>query len=471
MRILIVRALKYVVLPLVVLALLATGAFVLVVGPWPVYGDSKYAAQPYFAANLARIDASLARSTLDSSPGPLSAGWAERNITPTPGAPLAGYSERPNEKRSTAVHDPVHARAIVLGDGKDTVALVGCDLLMTTLNIAQLVWKGVATETSLTQDSILFTTSHSHSSPGGFAPGLLAEYSAGKYSSEIERQIASGITEAIVEAYKTMAPAKMAHASVDAPEYIFNRTEVEGADTLLRYFVLQKANGDRCYAVRYSAHPTVLPEESLELSAEYPGALCAALRARTGATSVFLGGAVGAMGPKPPEAATDMERMQRMGEALADRVASDKTELKFSDRADVASLGVRLDMPSMQVRPTENPRWRCSPWLAKVVGLPTEGWVQAVRVGDMVFMGFPHDFGGAVAREWAEKARADNVELWTSSHCVAYCGYLSPDRYYTDFPKNYDQFYEWYQMSWYGPNQEAMFRDIKDHILSALRKG
>jgi hypothetical protein len=463
------RAIRYVLLPLAVLVLLGAGIFVLVVGPWPVYTDSKYRAQAYHRQNLARIDESLARSTQDKAAGALRGGWAERDMTPPVGAPLAGYSDRPNEKRSTSILDAVHTRAIVLTDGKDTVALVGSDLLMTTLNIAQLVWKAVATETPLSPDDILFTSSHSHSGPGGFAPGRLGEYSAGAYSPEIERQIADAISGAIVEAYKSMATAKIAHASLDAPEFIFNRTEVDGVDTSLRYFVVEKATGERCYWVRYSAHPTILPEDSLVMSAEYPGALCSALRERTGAMAAFLGGAVGAMGPKPPKGDDDAARMRRMGEALAERIAADQTELKFSESVDIASLGVRLDMPPMQARPTEDARWRCSPLLAKVVGLPTDGWIQAVKVGDMVFMGFPHDFGGAIANEWADTAKRNGMDLWTSSHCVAYCGYLSPDRYYLNPPLNYDQFYEWYLMSWYGPNQEAMFRDIKDHILGAMK--
>ena len=452
-----------------VLTLALVAAFVFVVGPWPVYETTDYANQPYFADTLARIDDGLALSTLTANPGRLQAGWAERDMTPPVGTPLGGYSGRPNEKRCTAIHDPVHARAIVLSDGEDTVALVGVDLQMVSLNIAQAVWAAVATPTGLDENDILFAASHTHSGPGGFAPGRLGEFTAGAYSPAVEQQIIAAIGEAIVAAHAAMAPARIAHGQIKVPERIKNRTEIEGIDPTLGFLVLEQESGARCYGVRYSAHPTILPETFLEMSAEYPGALCRELAARTGATALFLGGANGAMGPVPPEGATDVERMERMGADLAARIIAYDGPLNYEDHIDIASVGVKVDMPPMQVRPVST-RWRLSPWFAKVAGLPTGGWIQAVQLGHLVLLGMPHDAGGAIAAEWATDARTRGRDLWVSSHCVAYCGYLSPDDYYMRETEGYDQYYEWRLMNWYGPEHEALYRDLKDHILQGLTR-
>lgn len=441
--------------------------FITIIGPWPVYGDSRYAASAFFKQTLQRIDQHLAQTELTDSPGQLQAGWAECDMTPPVGTPMAGYAGRPNEKRCTAIHDPVFSRAIVLSDGRDTVALVGSDMLMTTLNLAEKVWAKVAEQTAFTRDAILFTTSHNHSGPGAFAPGLLPEYSYGKYDPAVEEQIASAMAGAIIAAHQAMRPAKIAHGSVEAAEFIANRTGMPGKDASLRFLVIENDSGQRCYATRYSAHPTVLPEESLDLSAEYPGSLCRRIREETGAMAVFLGGAVGAMKPVPPDGATRMECAQRMGEALADRVLAASANLSFVTSVDIAAIGVQVDMPPMQVR-LFSPKWRMSPNLAWVVGLPPGGWLQAVRVGDMVFLGLPYDTGGEIAQQWAQDAVNTGIDLWISSHCVAYCGYLSPDRYYMNPTNGYDQEYEWRTMNWYGPNQEAMYRDLKDHVLGAF---
>lgn len=460
---------KFVVLPLLAVALLAAGLFVLVVGPWPVYSDARHRERAWFQDTLAALDASAARSTLSDAPGRLRAGWAERDMTPPVGTPLGGYSGRPNNKRSTGVLDPVFARAIVLSDGVDTVAIVGSDLLMTTLNLARRVWAEVADATPLDPHNILFTTSHTHCGAGGYMPGLLGEYSAGTYAEETEILIASAMAGAIRDAHAALAPAAMAHGTVDAPEFIVNRTNVPGVDSALDYLILRKEDGGECHALRYSAHATILPDAFLEISAEYPGALARRVAEETGAMAVFLGGAVGAMGPNPPAGGDAVARMRAMGGGLAarylDAIRADPPV--FRERVDIAFAGGPVAMPPMQARPF-SARWRLSPLMAHVVGLPPEGWIQAVRAGDLVIMGFPYDAGGAISARWREAAAARGAALWVTSHAIAYCGYLNPAEYYSREPVGYDQHYEWRMMDWFGPNQEGLYADLKEHLLDRL---
>ena len=54
----------------------------------------------------------------------LKAGAAEAIITPPVGAPTLGTIQR-----STGVHDDLHARALVLNDGKQRVAILSLDLI------------------------------------------------------------------------------------------------------------------------------------------------------------------------------------------------------------------------------------------------------------------------------------------------------------------------------------------------------
>ncbi|MBI1320591.1 MAG: hypothetical protein GC168_16835 [Candidatus Hydrogenedens sp.] len=459
------RLLKWVVAPVALLGLALGGFVVLFVGPWPSYREPAYDN----TATLARIGAAAAENKGDA-PQRLQAGWAERDITPPIGTPLGGYSDRPNEKRCIGIHDPVYVRAIVLSDGANTVALIGADLLMTTLNIARIVWERVGEKTGLGPNDILFTTTHTHCAPGGFAPGLLADYSLGTYDPAIEELIANALSEAIIEAHANLEPAGIAHGEVDAGEWIYNRTNVEGKDPSLKYAVLKQDDGDTCYAVRYSAHPNTLPEEFLEVSAEYPGVLCDAIKAKTGGMAVLIGGAYGAMGPVTPKEGTPVERMTAMGQGLAERFLTvDFDALEFDTTARVRSLGVTVDMAPMQGRPWEEaPDWRFSPLFAHVVGLPPEGWIQGVRVGDIVWLGLPYDSGGAIAPEWASAAAAQGTDLWISSHCIAYCGYLSPDEYYWQDTHGYDQYYEWRLMNWFGPGQEAQYAELKDKVIAAL---
>ncbi len=54
-------------------------------------------------------------------------GTAKVDITPPIGFPLWGYAAR-HDQPSTGVRDPLHARVVVLGVGKDKLAIVSLDL-------------------------------------------------------------------------------------------------------------------------------------------------------------------------------------------------------------------------------------------------------------------------------------------------------------------------------------------------------
>src|SRR3954447_18437191 len=58
---------------------------------------------------------------------PLRAGAARIDITPPIGHPMWGYAVR-RDQPSVGVRDPLHARAVVLTAGKNSIAIVSLDL-------------------------------------------------------------------------------------------------------------------------------------------------------------------------------------------------------------------------------------------------------------------------------------------------------------------------------------------------------
>src|SRR6476619_1088683 len=63
----------------------------------------------------------------------LQIGAAETDITPPVGFRMAGYF---SERLATGTHDPLKAKALVLNDGKEKMALVFCDLIGMSLNVS-----------------------------------------------------------------------------------------------------------------------------------------------------------------------------------------------------------------------------------------------------------------------------------------------------------------------------------------------
>src|SRR3954453_387552 len=63
--------------------------------------------------------------------GQVQAGMAEIDITPPVGHRMAGYYD---ERLATGTHDPLKAKALVLRQGREQIALVFCDLIGLSLN-------------------------------------------------------------------------------------------------------------------------------------------------------------------------------------------------------------------------------------------------------------------------------------------------------------------------------------------------
>jgi neutral ceramidase len=440
--------------------------FLIVVGPWPVYSDSGFEESDYYSRAIADIDAALAESDITDSPGRLQAGWGTAIMTPVAGTPLGGYSNRGGAP-STGARDELYVKALALSDGQDTMVLVGSDMLLVPPNIADMVREAVGEQTPLTANDILFHASHTHCGPGGLAPGIAAKISFGPFDPAVPDFIADCFTEAIVEAWEDMEPAKLTHGAIDAPGYIRNRTRKGPVDSTLNYALVEQEDGDRCFLMRYSAHPTNYGGSMMQFSAEFPGELQRFIEAQTGATAIYLGGALGSMSSASPTGKGGVDRMAEMGEGLGKLVIKASEEAAFRDHIDIASFSIDVGMPPAQMRPL-SPGWRISPIMAKLFGVPPEGRVQGGRAGDLMFIGLPYDMSGEISRAWQEAARREQYNLWCTGFSAAYCGYLSPDKYYNETNEDGHLDYETGLMSWFGPDQEAYMAALYNHALDVM---
>jgi neutral ceramidase len=472
---------------LLLLLVLIVG-FVIVIGPWPVYRDSNFEEAGYFARGLEEVRATAQGEVDLVPPGRLKVGWSVVEMTPKVGVPLGGYGARKGEKRSTGVHDPLFTRAVAFNDGKDTIILVTADMLIVPPNIADLVRAEVKDRTGLPADAIIFNASHTHCGPGGLGPGLAMSFSAGPYDPEVPVFIAERMSRACVQAYESMEPARILLGAADGKVFIRNRAvgrtpgREDVVDSNLDYCLVRQEDNDEAVLVRFSAHPTIYGSDMMEFSAEFPGAIVRHLEStRAGLTAIYVGGAVGSMSPRTPDAPTDDERIDLMGSALAGLVAAQLPqapnaispkarqveESEWISTADVASIGFNMDTPSFQMRPIETmPKIRISPLARAIAGVPSEGWVGAGRVGNWIIWGTPYDCSGEMSVRWREWGEEQNLNVWTLSFNAAYLGYLSPDEYYWLEPLGY----ETALMSWTGPDSAAMMTAYLQHAVEVLTK-
>lgn len=149
--------------------------------------------------------------------GQFRAGAATSNLTPEIGREIiGGFVPFP----STHIHDELHARCLVLDDGKTKLALVVCDLLGIDRVVSETARRQIADRHNIPREHVLISATHTHSASTalGEDPRALNQ-SADDYQRFVARRIADGVTRAV----NNLRPAEIAFGTAEAPEHVFNR--------------------------------------------------------------------------------------------------------------------------------------------------------------------------------------------------------------------------------------------------------
>ena len=99
---------------------------------------------------------------LGAAAAQLEAGVAVVDITAPVGYRMSGYFR---ERPSTGVHDPLHAKAVVLRQNDVSAALVFCDLIGMAPEVSSPARQRAAASTGIPAGNILIAATHSHTGP------------------------------------------------------------------------------------------------------------------------------------------------------------------------------------------------------------------------------------------------------------------------------------------------------------------
>ena len=142
-----------------------------------------------------------------NEPGALQAGAAIANITPPLGElVVGGFVPFP----ANEIHDPLHARCLVLDDGQTRIAIVICDNLGIKRDVYDKARDLISRRSDIPVDHILMAATHTHSATRAHQP---------KY----QPIVVAGIVKAVENAIKNLTPAQIAWGGVDEPSEVFNR--------------------------------------------------------------------------------------------------------------------------------------------------------------------------------------------------------------------------------------------------------
>jgi neutral ceramidase len=310
--------------------------------------------------------------------------------------PVAGYAPpRPEVTRSTR---PLHARAVVLEQGRTRFGLVSLEVM----NMPEDIAAEIRERSGLTETWVVPT--HTHSSFGAYDRRWFGQvFNVGRFQEAARRALVDGALAALKQAQASAAPAELEVASGEAPLSVA-RSGAQSDPRLTRVRFLRDGAAVAQWWV-LAAHPTLVSRQPTALDPDYPGAV-----AGDGPTLVLQG----AMGDASPSESSI--------EAFAPRVTQ-----AFEQLAGVVVASPRLDVARVEATLPQPDASRMAPGLLLRAGYnfagavaPKTAPIGALRLGPLSLIAMPGEISFASAKH-IERDGARVLSLVGS-----YIGYVEP---------------------------------------------
>ena len=381
----------------------------------------------------------------------MKAGVAVVNITPPVGVWLSGYSSR--DKPSDDIEDELYAKALVLDDGQNAIAIVSTDLLWLPLEITNQIRKIANEKTGIAEKSVLICGTHTHFGPKIDRP---SDNWPDKPSSDVDKDyvqtLIKKIAGSIYIAYKNMREAEIGVAKGEIPEIIFNRRpkkkdgtvesrmtlpyEVSDTYVIKRtedgqvrmtftlppdwpeltfgpidpdVYVLRVEDADGeiiASVVNFACHThsgSTYKDWFYSISADFPAITASVVEQMEGGICLFAAGAAGDM---VPIKRGKKQRFQ-MGKALGGEVLRRLQFVQTSSNATLNSLKKKIELPLKKDLPPER---------TDILKKSITSEVQILKIGDIYILGLPGEVLVEVGLEIKKRAGVENLFIISLSN-------------------------------------------------------
>lgn len=358
---------------------------------------------------------------------PLTIRQSDVDLTPPELLPLGGYTER-GAKIAEPGGDVLHARTLILRNGKTSIAVVSAEML----TIPESLRREVAAR--LPKDLNLFlVATHTHCAPDSQMlndrmtlpiPGI-ATFKR-KWLTWYADRIATGVKEALAEAEVEVTGLHLLqfHAALNRP-----RRALAVPDTLATMVVGDTKGGENALWFHYAAHPVFYDSDEMHTREDWPG-----LVAQKFATMV-IPGAIGDVSPVAP-GETPWKKIENFTAQMGTEM--DRYVVRAKGRAD-DPWGERPMLPVMWVEqpialdakkphPIFATRYKVPDALAVMAVTqfaPPAASVRAFRLGKLAVVGIPGEPMSELGRRIREAGmRMGFDSVLVCSHVDGWMGYI-----------------------------------------------
>ncbi|MBA4063505.1 MAG: hypothetical protein C0501_07285 [Isosphaera sp.] len=223
--------------------------------------------------------------------GDLTVGFGEADVSPELGKKpvyLAGFG---HNRPATKVHDPIMARAVVLADGDDKIALVTVDvvgLFLPTVERVRAKLPGFR--------YVLVSATHNHEGPDTMGLWGPNPFKSGVDPDYLKR-VEAGCVDAVTAADKARTPAAAKIGAASDPTLILDSRlpEVKHDELVALRFEDPKTGKPVGVLVQWNMHPEALAAKNTEVSADFPYYTVKHLRESQECPVAYFSGTVGGL--------------------------------------------------------------------------------------------------------------------------------------------------------------------------------
>lgn len=358
---------------------------------------------------------------------------------------LGGYGDRMS-KPAKGIHDSIWVKTLVLEKGEKKYALITMDILGLPPNVKPAVLDKLNNST-WSAENIMMLPSHTHASIDMTAlndKNLLNSPQIGIYHPELLTFVVERIVESIEKADQQLQAVKVGTGKKHLSNLNRNRRNDPEVDRDLTVTRIDKMNGEPlAVLVNWTAHPTFMDENDMDVSAGWPGYVQLELENKIGdgVTVMYYNGAQGDQSAARPQGKNHYEQAVTYGRNLSEKAHSVYLEINCNKNAELSYSGSAVKLPERKAHPsfmeTGGEEYGMNGEVVKVVMemmCPDKTYVGAVMIGDLMIVGAPGELAAGLGLEIKKELNKKGVEFpvigGLANEWISYI--LSPEQYNGD---------------------------------------
>lgn len=269
----------------------------------------------------------------------LTAGFNTEIITPSTPVKLSGYA---GTRETTGIHDDLYARTFIIQSGSNLYAIVSLDLLSIDEALVDYVEKE-AKHLGFKKNSIQIVATHTHSGPIGISntdKGVLKgyEFFLGVKDDEYLKFVGQQILESLKKSIARLTSQHIKIGRVEVSGISSNRSRPDQEyDNTLIAIEFENANGEKNLLIRFSNHPTVLPDTNTLITADFPSDLYERFASEY-QNVLFVNGACGDISTRYTRESSDFTELERIGKIMQEKMEESLSKPVFAGEFDTVQF-------------------------------------------------------------------------------------------------------------------------------------